>query len=179
MVFHWRLSDRKSQVSRTLLSILAVLNSAVVWMVFTRPPTSKSSSLFNNPLVTVPKALITIGTIVTFMFHSFFFQFSSKVEVLIFLFTFFHFYSVVSRDCKVHNFAIFFWWGVIIIRSGLLVEISSSCCCYYCYHYYYYNTSCTRPRVAVVSLFKWEKKKKMHVSNMFNFPILVDTQYFW
>ena len=23
------------------------------------------------------------------------------------------------------------------------------------------------------------KKKKMHVSNMFNFPILVDTQYSW
>ena len=24
-----------------------------------------------------------------------------------------------------------------------------------------------------------EKKKKMHVSDMFNFPILVDTQYSW
>ena len=31
------------QVSRTLLSILAVLNNVVVWMVSTRPPTSKSS----------------------------------------------------------------------------------------------------------------------------------------
>ena len=32
MVFHWRLSDSKSpQVSRTLLSILAVFNNAVVW----------------------------------------------------------------------------------------------------------------------------------------------------
>ena len=30
-----------------------------------------------------------------------------------------------------------------------------------------------------LSLFKWEKKKKMHVSNIFNFPILVDTQYSW
>ena len=37
-------------------------------MVSTRPPTS---SLFNNPLITVPKAPITIGIIVTFMFHSF------------------------------------------------------------------------------------------------------------
>ena len=41
-------------------------------MVSTRPPTSKSSSSFSNPLVTVPKAPITIGIIVTFMFHSFF-----------------------------------------------------------------------------------------------------------
>ena len=68
-----RLIDSKSpQVSRTLLSILAVLNNAVVWMVSTRPPTSKSSSPFSNPLVTVPNAPITIGIIVTCMFRSFF-----------------------------------------------------------------------------------------------------------
>ena len=73
MVFHWSLSDNKShQVSRTLLSILAVLNNAIVWMVSTRPPTSKSSRPFNNPFVSVPKAPITTGIIVTFMFHSFF-----------------------------------------------------------------------------------------------------------
>ena len=73
MVFHWRLSDSKSpQVSSTLLSIFAVSNNAVVWMVSTRAATSKSSRPFNNPLVTEPKALITIGIIVTFMFHSFF-----------------------------------------------------------------------------------------------------------
>ena len=73
MVFHWSLSDSKSpQVSRTLLSILAVLNNIVIWMVSTRPPTSKSSSTFSNPLVTVPEAPITIGIIVTFMLHNFF-----------------------------------------------------------------------------------------------------------
>ncbi len=64
--FEWQ------QVSRTLLSILAVLNNVVVWMVSTHPPTSKSSSLFNNPLVTVLNGTITIGIIVTFMFYSFF-----------------------------------------------------------------------------------------------------------
>ena len=73
MVFHWSLSDSQSpQVSTTLLSILAVLNNVVVWMVSTRSPTSKFSSLFNNPLVTIPNAPITIGIIVTCMFHSFF-----------------------------------------------------------------------------------------------------------
>ena len=102
--FHWSLSDSKSpQVSRTRLSILAVLSNAVVWIVSTRPLTSKSSRPFNNPLVTVPNAPITIGTIVTFMFHRFF-QFSSKVEVLILLFTFLQIYSVVHRDSKVKNF---------------------------------------------------------------------------
>ena len=72
MVFSWSLSDSKSpQVSRILLSILAVLTNVVVWMVSIRPPTSKSSSPFSNPLITVAKEPITIGIVVTFMFHSF------------------------------------------------------------------------------------------------------------
>ena len=108
MVFHWSLSDSKSpQVSKTRLRILAVLSNAVIWIVSTRSPTSKSSRPFNNPLVILPKVPITIGTIVTFMF-----QFSSKVEVLILLFTFLQIYSVVRRDSKVDNFAnsLFFYY---------------------------------------------------------------------
>ena len=101
MVFPWSLSDSKyPQVSRTLLSIQAVLNNVIVWMVSTRPPTSKSSSPFSNPFVTVPKAPITIGIIVTFMFHSFF-QFSSKVEILILLFIFspaYYYYYLTPRE---------------------------------------------------------------------------------
>ena len=76
-------------------------------MVSTRPPASMSSSPFDNPLVIVPKAPITIGIIITFMWQSFFFQFSSKV-------TLFQFYSVVSQHSKVNNFAnsvSFIWWG--------------------------------------------------------------------
>ena len=93
MVFHWSLSDNNSpQVSRTLLSILTVLNNAVVWMVSTRPPTSKSSSPFNNPLVTVPKAPIKIGIIVTNMFHSFF----NFLERLRYLSFFLHSFSFIQ-----------------------------------------------------------------------------------
>ena len=124
MVFHWSLSDSKSpQVS----SILAVLNNGVVWMVSSR--LSKSSIPFSNPIVTVRKAPITIGIIATCMFHSFF-QFPNKVEVLIFFFTFFQFYFVISRDKKVDYFAIslFFLFLLIIIRSGLLAEIRWSVC---------------------------------------------------
>ena len=91
MVFHSSLSDRKfPQVPRTPLSILAFVNNVVVWMVFIHPPTSKFSSPFNNHFVTAPKAQITIGITVSFMFHSFF-QFPSKIEVL-------QFYSMVSWD---------------------------------------------------------------------------------
>ena len=73
MVFHWSLSDSKSpQVTRNLLNIQAILKNVVIRMVSTCPPTSKSSSPFSNPLVTVLKAPITIGIIVTFMFLYFF-----------------------------------------------------------------------------------------------------------
>ena len=73
MVFHWSLRDSKSaHVSRTRLRILAVLSNAVILIVSTRPPTSKSSRPFNNPLVIAFKTPTTIGTIVTFMFYGFF-----------------------------------------------------------------------------------------------------------
>ena len=73
MVFYWSLSNSKSpQVSRTLLNILADHNNPVVWMVSSLPLISKSSSPFINPLVVVPRAQITTGINITFMFHSFF-----------------------------------------------------------------------------------------------------------
>ena len=72
MVFHWSLSDRKSpQVSKTLLSIMADLNNAIVCMVSTRQFISKFSNPCNKLFVTIPSALITIGITVTYMFHSF------------------------------------------------------------------------------------------------------------
>ena len=72
MIFPWSLRDSKSpEVSWTLLSILVNLNNVVVWMISTRPLIPKSSSPFNNPLVIVLRATITIGITVTFMFFSF------------------------------------------------------------------------------------------------------------
>ena len=72
IVFHRSLNDSKSpQASRTLLSIPADLNNAVICMVFTGPLIFKSSSPFINPLMTVPSAPITIRITVTFIFHSF------------------------------------------------------------------------------------------------------------
>ena len=98
-VCFYRLSDNKSpQVSRTRLSILADLNNALVWTF------SKSSSLFINPLLTVPKAQITIGIIITFMFHNFFFNSLAKDRDTYPNFHF-QFYFMVSRDSKVFNSA--------------------------------------------------------------------------
>ena len=57
-----------------------------------------------------------------------FFQFSSKIKVLILLFPFFQFYSVVSWDSKFDNFTNSLFFLLIIIRSGLLAEITWSVC---------------------------------------------------
>ena len=124
MVFHWSLSDSKSlQVSRTLLSILVILNNAVIWIVSTRPPTSKSSRPLNNPLVIVPKAPITIGTIVTFMFHSFF-NSLARSRYLSFFPHSFSFILWSAGTAKLTILQIFFFL-LITLRSG--------------YYYYYYH----------------------------------------
>ena len=119
MVSHWSLSDSKSpQVSRTLLSILAILSNAVIWIV----STFKSSSPFNNPLVIMPKAPITIGTIVTFIFHSFF----NSLARLRYLSFFSHSFSFIlwsAGTAKSTILQILFFLLIIIIRSGLLAEI--------------------------------------------------------
>ena len=81
-------------------------------MVSTHSPTSKSS---------IPFSYCTKST--NYNWHNChlhvpqFFQFSWKVELFILLFIFFQFYSVVSRNNKVDNFADFLFL-LIIIRSG-------------------------------------------------------------
>ena len=127
MVFHWSLRDSKSpQVSRTLLSILAVFNNDVVWMVSTRPPTSKSSSPFNHPLVNVPNAPITIGIIVTFMFHSFL-NSLARSRYLSFFSRSFSFILWSARTAKSTILQVLFFL-LIIIRYGLLAKIRRSVC---------------------------------------------------
>ena len=125
--FHWSLSDSKSpQVSRTPCNTLAVLSNTIIWIVSTRPPTSKSSRPFNNLLVIVQKAPITIGKIVTFMFHSFF----SSLAMSRYLSFFSHSYRFIlwsAGTAKSIILQILFFLE-IIIRSGLLAEIRWSVC---------------------------------------------------
>ena len=127
MVFHWNLSDSKSpQVSRTRLSILAVLSNAVVWIVSTRLPTSKSSRPFNNPLVTVPNVPITISTIVTFLFHGFFNSLARSTYLSFFSLSFtFILWSAGTAKSTILQILFFL---LIIIRSGLLARIRWSVC---------------------------------------------------
>ena len=114
------------------------------------------------------KAPITIGIIFTFMFHSFF-QFSSKVEVLIRLFNFFQFYSVVSRDSKVDNFAGFFLL-LVIIRSGLLDEIMWSDCMSKSYRSLCVSFSRTGAGLCIYHLLTWSNLNLLHISQWITLP---------
>ena len=117
VVSHWNLSDSKSsQVSRTLLSILADLNYAVVWMVSSGLLISKSSSSFINSLVTAPSAPIIISIIVTSMFHSFFSLARSRYWSF-FRFLLFSICGLPERQSPLFSRLLFFCW----LSLGLLV----------------------------------------------------------
>ena len=122
MVFHWSLSDSKSpQVSRTRLRILTVLSNTVVWIVSTRPPTSKSSRHFNNPLVIVTNAPITIGIIDTFMFHSFFNSLARSRYLSFFSLSFrFILWSVGTAQSTILQILSFFFFFFCWLLWGLV-----------------------------------------------------------
>ena len=115
MVTHWSLSDSKSlQISRTLLSFLAVLNNAVVWMVSTHPFISKSTSHFINPLVTVSRAPITIGITYTFMFRRFFNSLARSRYLSFFLLSF-NFTLWPARTAKFTILRVLFFFVDLVI----------------------------------------------------------------
>ena len=169
MVFHWSLSDSKSpQVSRTRFRILAVLSNAVVWIVSTRPPTSKSSRPFNNPLVIVPNAPITIGTIVTFMFHSFF-NSLVKSRYLSFFSLSFRFILWSAGTAKSTILQILFLL-LIIMRSGLLDGISWSVCILKSHWSLCELFSRTCAGLCIYHLFEWSNWNFLHISQWIILP---------
>ena len=81
------LSDSKSpKVSWTLLSILADINHAVVWMISIFPLISNSACPLSKPLGSVPNAPTIIDITVTHMFHTLFFFSSLARSKYLFIF---------------------------------------------------------------------------------------------
>ena len=169
MVFRWSLSDSKSpQVSRTRLSVLAVLINAVVWIVSTRPPTSKSPRPFNNHLVTVPNAPITIGTIVTFMFHSFFYSLARSRYLSFFSLSFrFILWSAGTAKSKILQILFLL---LIITKSGLLAGIWWSVCMLKSHRSLCESFSRTGARLCIYHLFEWSNWNFLHISQRITLP---------
>ena len=95
-------------------------------MVSTRPPTSNSSSPFSNPLVTVPNTPITIGIIVTCMFHSFFNSLARSRYLTFFSYSFsFILWSAgTAKSTILQVLFLFFCWlllGVFIIIVIIII----------------------------------------------------------
>ena len=118
-------------------------------MVSTRPSTSKSSTPFSNPLVTAPNAPITIGIIVTFLFHSFFNSLARSRYL-----SFFHILSILFCGQPRHQIPyffgcftpakstflhiLFFCWLLFGLVFWRLLGDPCVCQSYYYYYYYYY-----------------------------------------
>ena len=169
MVFQRSLRDSKSpQVSRTLLSILAVFNNAVVWMVSTSPPTSKSSSPFSNPLVTVPNTPITIGIFVTCMFHSFCnsltrSRYLSFFNILLVLFS-----GQPGQQSRLFCKISFF--SLIIIKSGFLAKIRWSVCMLKFHRSLCLAFSRTGAGLCIYHLLVWSNLNFLHTSHWITLP---------
>ena len=101
------------------------------------------------------------------------FQFSSKVEVLIFLFTFLQIYSVVRWDSEVDNFTnflFFFFFLLIIMRSGLLAGIRWSVCMLKSQRSLCESFSRTGAGLCIYHLFVWSNWNFLHISQWITLP---------
>ena len=146
------------------LRILAILSNAVIWIVSTRPPTSKSSRPFNNSLVIVPNTPITIGTIITFMFHSFF-NSLARSKYLSFFSLSFRIILWSAGTAKSTVLQILFFL-LIIMRSGLLAGIWWSVCILKSHRSLCESFS----RLCIYHLFVWSNWNFLHISQWITLP---------
>ena len=104
-VFHWSSSDSKSpQLTRNVLSILADLSSAIVWIVSARPLNLNPSNPVAKHLGIVPSAPVMTGITVTLIFHNVFSSLPrlKYLSLFWFFFFFFNFNSMIVRLGKFH-----------------------------------------------------------------------------
>ena len=142
-------------------------------MVSTRPPISKYSSPFHNFWATERKAPITIGIIVTFMFHSFF-NSLARSRCLYFFSLSFSFILRSTESAKSTNFQVIFFWGRwIIIRSGLLTDIGCFVCMSKTHRSFWVSFSRTDDGLCVYYLFVWSNLSYLHISQWISLPIII------
>ena len=115
--FPWCLSDKFSQVSRNVLSILDDFDNAMIWMVPIFPPISGPVSLFSSFLPTIPRAPTTFCITVIFMFPNFY-DWTNAWFFSIFLILFSLWDPRNSKICQIRIYVISF-----NTRSSLLADI--------------------------------------------------------
>ena len=125
---------------------------------------------FNNPLVIVSKAPITIDTIVTFMFHSFFISIARSNHLSFFSHSFrFILWSAGTAKSTILQI-LFFFVLLIIIRSGLLTEIRWSVCMSKSHRSLCESFSRTGARLCIYHLLVWSNLNFLHISQWITLP---------
>ena len=134
---------------------------------------------FNNPLVTVPNAPITIGTIVTFMFHSFF-NSLARSRYLSFFSLSFRFILWSAGTAKSTISQILFLL-LVIMRSGLLAEIRWSVCILKYHRSLCESFSRTGAGLCKYHLFVWSNWNFLHISQWITLPTqsCLALYFFW
>ena len=133
-------------------------------MVSTQPLISNSASPFNNPLVMVPKPPITIGIIVTFVFHSFF---NSRVSSRYWFF--FSVYFCVQLGQQSPQFCKF---SFLLLRSGLLAKIRWFVCMSKSHRSLCVSFSRTDAGSWIYDLLVWSNLNFSHISQWITFPTM-------
>ena len=131
------------------------------------PYTTGTSRPFNNPLVIVPKAPITIGTIVSFMFYSFFNSLARSKYL-----SFFDIPSDLFCDPPGQQSRQFcrFSFLLIIIRSGLLAGIRWSVCILKSHRDLRMSFSRTGAGWCIYHLLVWSNLNFLHISQWITLP---------
>ena len=141
---------------------------AMLSIVSTRRLNFKSSRPINNPLVIVPNAPITIGTIVIFMFHSFF-NSLARSRYLSFFSLYFRFILWSAWTAKSTILQILFFL-LIIMRSGLLAGISWSVCMLKSHRSLCESFSRTVAGLCICHLLAWSNWNLLHISQWITLP---------
>ena len=137
-------------------------------MVSTRPPTSKSSSPFSNPLVAVPNTPITTGIIVTCMFRSFFNSLARSRYLSFFLYSFsFILWSAGTAKSTILQVLFFL---LIIIESDLLAGIRWSVCMLKSHRSLCVSFSRTGAGLCIYHLLVWSNLNFLQISQWITLP---------
>ena len=136
-------------------------------MVSTRPPTSKSSSPFSNPLVTVSNNWYNCHLHVP---HFCFFSIPSQGRGI---YPSFHILSVLfcgQPGQQSRQFCKFSFFLLIIIKSGLLAEIRWSMCMSKSHRSLCVSFSMTGTGLCIYHLFVWSNLNFLHISQWITLP---------
>ena len=142
---------------------------SVLWLISTMLYFGQSPPLpCINPLVTVPRASITIGKIINFMFHSFF-NFLARSRYLplfsdSFNFTLWSAGTAKSTILQVLSFLL------IVIRSGYLAEIRWSICISNSPRSWHISFSRIDSGLCIYHLFVWSNFNFLHNSQWIALP---------